>query len=702
MFSSNLDDVIDPFAEEAVTWSSLSINPNSSKNRSPSPEKQDLYNNDSESSELEKPNSFQTDNPSIIEDFPSLSLNPEISSPSKRIPNSSETSFGQTDSNISFPSKSVLNSTNIQSDIDYAAKNSLSSENSIKVNITSPDSSAKAASRPILFKRNLNKTRVLLSNKSNTSSSTFIDPLADNSSSLSNQNSPIINNYTFQNSISPSPIAPIPNTSLPGPILSPTHNSYSNSPAPNFANNIFAPAINPNLSQKNNNIQLPPQHQTDISNFEEPQIVPLQIESEDEYLNDSTAKDTPLPYINISVSEPIKISDSISSHTVYKVSTKTDCSLFVEKEFVVRRRYRDFEWLYLQLQIENPGIIIPPIPEKQSFGRFEQSFIENRRIGLQTHLDRIAGHPILHKNKSFILFLESKDFVSQAKIVLFLFFFILSYFIIESTKEAATTGSSLGDLFGSSKYLIKNDIFGEKFRELELLETQLKALLKSLDATEKQREELSLAHLELGEAFLAVSNAEKHFGSSSSSQPNDGMDISLLLMEMGKMQKKLHSLQKKISSDTITKFVNSTEEYIRTVASAKLTFMSRVKIHEKWQNSVNEVLKKKKNLTQIQNKSTKRSFLGSSADTSNNAQEPQLVNNDKVKALVREIQSVEEMKKAFDSATSRLSEELERFDELRIGAFQEAIEHHLVGMIEIQDEVVGLWDKFSNSPFLTE
>ncbi|OMJ08995.1 Vacuolar protein sorting-associated protein vps5, partial [Smittium culicis] len=558
MFSSNLDDVIDPFAEEAVTWSSLSINPNSSKNRPPSPEKQDLYNNDSESSELEKPNHFQIDNPSIIDDFQSLSLKPEIVSPSKNIPNSSQTPFEQSDSNISFPSKSVLNSTNIQSDIDYAAKNSLSAENSIKANITSPDNNAKAASRPILFKRNLNKTRVLLSNKSNTSSSTFIDPLADNPSSLSNQNSPTINNNsTFQNTISPSPITPISNNSLPGSILSPTHDSYTNSPTPNFANNAFAPANNPIISQRNNNIQLPPQHQTDISTFEEPQIVPLHIESEDEYLNDSTTKNAPLPYINISVSEPIKISDSISSHTVYKVSTKTDCSLFVEKEFVVRRRYRDFEWLYLQLQIENPGIIIPPIPEKQSFGRFEQRFIENRKIGLQTHLDRIAGHPILHKNKSFILFLESKDFVSQAKI------------ISESTKEAATTGSSLGDLFGSSKYLIKNDIFGEKFRELELLETQLKALLKSLDATEKQREELSLAHLELGEAFLAVSNAEKHFGSSSSSQPNDGMDISLLLMEMGKMQKKLHSLQKKISSDTITRFVNSTEEYIRTVASAK-------------------------------------------------------------------------------------------------------------------------------------
>lgn len=35
----------------------------------------------------------------------------------------------------------------------------------------------------------------------------------------------------------------------------------------------------------------------------------------------------------------------------------------------VERRYNDFVWLYNRLVATNPGIIVPPIPEKNAFGK---------------------------------------------------------------------------------------------------------------------------------------------------------------------------------------------------------------------------------------------------------------------------------------------------------------------------------------------
>jgi sorting nexin-4 len=49
--------------------------------------------------------------------------------------------------------------------------------------------------------------------------------------------------------------------------------------------------------------------------------------------------------------------------------------------------------------------------------RFNQMFIEQRRLGLQWFMDRIARHPFLQASQYTRIFLESTDFVR------FLYFF---------------------------------------------------------------------------------------------------------------------------------------------------------------------------------------------------------------------------------------------------------------------------------------
>lgn len=121
------------------------------------------------------------------------------------------------------------------------------------------------------------------------------------------------------------------------------------------------------------------------------------------------------PSFSIYVGDPHKVGDLTSSHTEYSVTTKTTSKGYRNPEFTVSRRYRDFLWLYNQLHNNNPGVIIPPPPEKQAVGRFEADFVESRRAALERMLNKTAAHPILQHDGDLKLFLESDAFTVDVK-----------------------------------------------------------------------------------------------------------------------------------------------------------------------------------------------------------------------------------------------------------------------------------------------
>lgn len=74
------------------------------------------------------------------------------------------------------------------------------------------------------------------------------------------------------------------------------------------------------------------------------------------------------------------------------------------------RRYSDFLWLYETLSNNNPGVVVPPVPEKNPFGRFDDQFVRQRRFALEKCIHKIANHPVLGKDADLKLFLESDTF----------------------------------------------------------------------------------------------------------------------------------------------------------------------------------------------------------------------------------------------------------------------------------------------------
>ncbi len=94
---------------------------------------------------------------------------------------------------------------------------------------------------------------------------------------------------------------------------------------------------------------------------------------------------------------------------------QTTSKAYRQPEFSVTRRYRDFLWLYNSLHGNNPGVVVPPPPEKQAVGRFDSNFVESRRSALERMLNKTAAHPILQHDGNLKLFLESDAFNVDVK-----------------------------------------------------------------------------------------------------------------------------------------------------------------------------------------------------------------------------------------------------------------------------------------------
>ncbi|XP_032557547.1 sorting nexin-12 isoform X2 [Chiroxiphia lanceolata] len=97
-------------------------------------------------------------------------------------------------------------------------------------------------------------------------------------------------------------------------------------------------------------------------------------------------------------------------------SSCTNLPIFKLKESCVRRRYSDFEWLKNELERDSK-IVVPPLPGKAlkrqlpfrgDEGIFEESFIEERRQGLEQFINKIAGHPLAQNERCLHMFLQEE------------------------------------------------------------------------------------------------------------------------------------------------------------------------------------------------------------------------------------------------------------------------------------------------------
>lgn len=190
--------------------------------------------------------------------------------------------------------------------------------------------------------------------------------------------------------------------------------------------------------------------------------------------------------------------------------------MFSRSAFSVLRRYSDFLWVYETLSANNPGVVVPPVPEKNTFGRFDDQFVQQRRLALERCIQKIANHPVLQKDPDLKLFLESDTFALDIK-------HRKAEIAHERGGLMATIGQSIvGPRFHETDEVFLSSLHSPPSRSdkpfeqwfdrqklyLDSLESQLKGLVKTMEVVMKTRIDVASATGEFAQALsdLAASD----------------------------------------------------------------------------------------------------------------------------------------------------------------------------------------------------
>ncbi|CAG8501251.1 11502_t:CDS:10 [Acaulospora colombiana] len=401
---------------------------------------------------------------------------------------------------------------------------------------------------------------------------------------------------------------------------------------------------------------------SDESSFEEERIIigdshekPRLTNSELNF-DQSDFQDGDMPLFQITVEDPQKIGDPINAHIIYKVRTRTTSNSFKSRDFTVLRRYRDFLWLYNQLTNGNPGVIVPPVPGKHAIGRFQDEFVESRRQALERCLNKITTHPMLYKDPNLMMFLESDRFVIDVK--------------RKNKGESKGVLKSLGEVVSNAttfnKFVETDEWFENRKNQLDILDSQLKTLMKSVEAIVRQRKDLGFATAEFGDNLLSLANAEN----------NKSLARNLTLL--GNLQQKIKELQEKQVQQDVATLENTIDEYIRLIGSIKVAFNSREKVYQAWQNAIYELQKKKINYerSKVQGR----------------------LSHDKLSIALAQIAEsenrAEECKGEFEEVSKLIKVEIDRFDKEKVEDFKNSVEAFLESLMETQKEVISLWESY--------
>lgn len=276
----------------------------------------------------------------------------------------------------------------------------------------------------------------------------------------------------------------------------------------------------------------------------------------------STQAPTAKPLFSVSVGDPAKVGDPVRGYTVYTVRTRTSSPHFSKTEMTVLRRFSDFLWLYESLINNNPGVIVPPMPDKNTFGRFQDQFIETRRQALERALRKITSHPVLQLDPDLRLFLETDNFASEAKI---------------RRIESPVDKSGLLANFTGPKYVEQDEWFESRRTYLDHLEGQLKGLSKAIDQASRAR--LDMAAQITGFADSITALAESDLGSA----------MCAALARLADLARREKETNEELAKQDVVYLLNMSDEYVRFIGSVRTALASRIKNWQIWQDKEKEV-----------------------------------------------------------------------------------------------------------------
>ncbi|XP_029620116.1 nestin isoform X1 [Salmo trutta] len=114
-------------------------------------------------------------------------------------------------------------------------------------------------------------------------------------------------------------------------------------------------------------------------------------------------------FVAVRVQDPrVQNEGSWNSYVDFKIFLHTNSKSFTAKTSCVRRRYSEFVWLKKRMQ-KNTGLVpVPDLPSKSFFSFSGEDFLEKRRKGLQSFLDKVCSMTVCLSDSQLHLFLQTQ------------------------------------------------------------------------------------------------------------------------------------------------------------------------------------------------------------------------------------------------------------------------------------------------------
>ncbi|KPJ03274.1 PREDICTED: sorting nexin-2 [Papilio xuthus] len=383
--------------------------------------------------------------------------------------------------------------------------------------------------------------------------------------------------------------------------------------------------------------------------------------------------------IIITVTEPQKIGEGMSSYVAYHVLTKTNMPIFSRHEFTVLRRFSDFLGLHEKLTEKylRSGRIIPPAPEKSIVGTtklkmtstpstesangtnssasLQSQFVERRRAALERFLNRVAQHPVLCIDPDFREFLESDTELPKA------------------TSTSALSGAGMLRLFNKvgetvNKITYRMDEsdpwFEERIARVEGLEAQLRRLCGACEALAGERRELAARSHDAARAAAALSAADPH------------PPLSRALSHLADLHEKIEHLRMEQSNTDFYVLTEHIKDYLGLIGAIKDVFHERVKVFQNWQHAQMQLTKRRENKAK--------------AELANRPEKIEQASNE----IIEWESKVERGQQEFDTISRVIKKELERWEETRVAELRATILRYLEEHMKHQAQSIRYWDAF--------
>ncbi|XP_010452531.1 PREDICTED: sorting nexin 1-like [Camelina sativa] len=367
-----------------------------------------------------------------------------------------------------------------------------------------------------------------------------------------------------------------------------------------------------------------------------------------------------LPYLSVSVTDPVKLGNGVQAYISYRVITKTNLPEYQGPEKIVIRRYSDFVWLRDRLFEKYKGIFIPPLPEKSAVEkfRFSAEFIEMRRAALDIFVNRIALHPEVQQSEDLRTFLQADEET-------------MDRFRFQETgifKKPADLMQMFRDVQSkvSDAVLGKEKPVEETTAAYEKLKHYIYELENHLAEAQKHAYRLVKRHRELGQSLLDFGKAVKLLGAC------EGEPTGKAFSDLGTKSELLSIKLQKEAQQVLMNFEEPLKDYVRYVQSIKATIAERGTAFKQHCELAETTKLKEINLDKLM-----------------------LTRSDKVgeaEIEYREIKAESEVAtRRFERIVTRMEEEIVRFQEQKTEEMGVAFHQFAKGQARLANSIADAW-----------